>query len=105
MLGTKHDENKVRMDLIPPLPLQTIAEVFGVQANKYDEYKWDKGLEYSMLYSSAQRHLTSYWGGEIFDPETGISHVAHAVYNLLMIMDMEEIDHHDEKIKGRINYG
>lgn len=87
---TKSDQGKPRYDLIPPELLEEVAEVLTFGAAKYDAHNWARGAEYSRYYSACQRHLWAWWGGEDRDPETGLSHLAHAVCCVAFLMAYEE---------------
>jgi len=89
MAGYKHDKQKVRMDLLPHGPLTQVAEVMTYGAKKYEEYNWAYGMQYSRIYSAAQRHLFAWYQGEDEDPETELSHLAHAICNLLFLLQYE----------------
>lgn len=80
-MADKYDDDKVRMDLIPPEVLTAMAEVLTYGANKYDSHNWQMngGLEWSRVYSALQRHLNDFWSGEEVDQESGLSHLAHAM--------------------------
>lgn len=83
--GVKYDRGKLRYDLIPVTPLTAVTEVLTYGANKYKDRNWETGMPWGRAYAAAQRHLNSFWGGEELDPETGISHLAHAIVNLMFI--------------------
>jgi hypothetical protein len=84
----KFDSEKVRLDLLPVLPLIAVARVFQLGAKKYGEYNYAEGdgFEASRLYAAALRHLFAWWMGENNDIESGESHLAHAVCCILMLM-------------------
>ena len=87
----KHDQDKPRIDLIPPQAIIDIAEVLTYGAGKYDSHNWrdNGGLDYSRLYAAAQRHLLSFWDGQSLDKETGMSHLAHAACCIVFLMSYE----------------
>ena len=87
--GRKLDTGKPIVGLMPPRAILEIARVMTFGATKYDAYNWCKGLKYVRLYSAAQRHLLSWLAGNDNDDETGISHLAHACCNLMMILEFE----------------
>jgi len=62
----KFDSEKVRLDLLPALPLIAVARVFQFGAKKYGEYNYAEGdgLKASRLYAAALRHLFAWWTGE-----------------------------------------
>ena len=90
----KHDQDKPRIDLIPPQAIKDIAEVLTYGAKKYDAHNWrdNGGLAYSRVYAAAQRHLLSFWDGQSLDEETGMSHLAHAACCIVFLMSYETED-------------
>lgn len=76
--GVKHDQNKIRMDLLPWDAVVEIAKIFTFGASKYADRNWEKGFDWSRVYAALQRHLTMWFQGQDKDPETGKSHLAHA---------------------------
>ncbi len=56
-----------RYSLIPPVPLELLAEHYGKGAKKYDVHQWRKGYEYSKSYDALLRHLQAWWRGEDLD--------------------------------------
>lgn len=86
MTGTKFDKDKLPLDLLPETALEEVAKVLEFGAKKYQRYNWAKGIVFSRLYAAARRHLSAWQQGQDLDPETGISHVAHAAANMLFIL-------------------
>jgi|TARA_B110000503_G_scaffold131889_1_gene207166 hypothetical protein len=85
----KYDLNKAPLALVPPEALLQIADVLGFGANKYGVNNWRKdgeNTEWSRTYSSIQRHLNAFWSGEDLDSESGMSHIAHATTQLIILM-------------------
>lgn len=85
--GVKHDGGKARMSLLPNDPLVMIAEVLGFGADKYAAHNWRKGFDQSRLLDAALRHIFAYSDGEDLDPESGLSHIAHAGCCLVFLLD------------------
>ena len=85
MTGDKHDMGKPRYDLIPPEVLAGLAKIYTYGAGKYGERNCERGFDYGRLYAAAFRHMQSFWGGEDFDQESGLPHLDHAAWNLLML--------------------
>lgn len=85
--AVKADAGKLRYDLIPPFALEELARVFSYGAEKYGARNWEAGLDWGRLFAAAQRHLWSWWAGEDADEETGISHLAHAAWNCLALLE------------------
>lgn len=83
--GVKHDQDKLRMDLISPIALEEIAKVLTFGAKKYDAWNWSKGISFSRLLAATLRHTFAYMKGVDTDPESGISHISHAMVNLMFL--------------------
>ncbi len=82
----KHDSEKPRTDLLPPMALLEVAKVMTYGARKYEIGNWfKKGATYNRYYAACLRHMLQWQAGEDLDPETGISHIAHAASNLLFL--------------------
>lgn len=73
------------MNLIPAIAIVELSKVLTFGAEKYGDNNWSKGIEHSRLFAASLRHLYAYKGGELLDPETGISHVSHALCNLVFL--------------------
>lgn len=84
--GRKDDAGKVRLELLPLESLTEVARVLTFGANKYADHNWRKGFVWSRLIGAALRHTFSFARGEDNDPETGISHLAHATCCLLFLL-------------------
>jgi hypothetical protein len=87
--GRKDDGAKVRTDLLPPDVLLAIAAVLTVGAAKYGDRNWERGMAWSRCYGAALRHLFAWWQGEVADPETGLSHLAHTACCILFLLAYE----------------
>lgn len=88
--GTKYDGAKIRMDLLPFEALEAVAEVLTHGARKYSDNGWQtiEGKERRYL-AALLRHLAARERGEAYDPESGLSHAAHAATNALFILWFE----------------
>lgn len=84
--GTKHDDDKTPLSLLPFDALEEVGRVFQFGAKKYSPHNWRKGFQWSRLASACLRHTTAWIMGEDRDPETGYLHTAHAVCCLLMLI-------------------
>lgn len=87
--ATKYDEDKTRLELLPPEALIEIGKVLGYGAKKYNTDNWRNGFKWRRLVGSCLRHLMAWAGGEDKDPETGLSHLAHAGANILFLITHE----------------
>jgi hypothetical protein len=90
--GTKHDQGKVRMDLLPWGAVKEIGKVLTFGAGKYGDYNW-QGLhsekDQARIFAALHRHLLAWWEGETSDEETGLSHLAHAGCCILFLLWFE----------------
>ena len=86
MTGKKFDQDKPRMDLLDTCALVEVARVMTFGAKKYGDHNWRGGLTYGRLVAAALRHIFAFLAGEDNDPETGISHIAHAMCCLMMLL-------------------
>lgn len=75
-----------RYSLIPRKALDTITEVYHFGASKYASHNWRKGYEWSKSYDALQRHITAWWDREETDPESGLSHLAHAGFHIFALI-------------------
>lgn len=87
--GNKNDQEKIRTDLLPTMPLLKIAEVLTFGARKYADHNWRGGIQYSRLIGAALRHLLAFNDGEDKDPESNLSHLAHLGCCVLFLLEQE----------------
>lgn len=87
--GNKFDGEKVRLHLLPTEAIEEVGKVLTFGAMKYGERNWEKGLAWSRCFGAALRHLFAWWRGESLDPETGLSHMAHAACCVLFLLSYE----------------
>jgi hypothetical protein len=75
-------EGKPGVDQIPPELLLEWGEVFSYGEKKYARDNWKLGLEWHQFLGSALRHIYRWQLGEDRDPESGLPHLAHALWNI-----------------------
>lgn len=85
--GAQRDsgQEKPRFDLIPPLALERVADLYTRGAKTYGERNWEKGIPMSRCYASLLRHAFQFGQGD--DSE---DHLAGVVWNAFAIMHFEE---------------
>ena len=71
-----------------PKALGEVARVMAYGAVKYDRKNWAKCDDPERYVSATLRHIAAYQSGEKIDPESGMSHLAHAVCSLLFLEEM-----------------
>lgn len=86
--GRKNDLGKPQLDLIPVEALNALGEALAYGARKYDRANWAKGIQQSRLLAATLRHVSAYSSGQDLDPESGLSHVSHALCNLAFLAYM-----------------
>jgi hypothetical protein len=84
--GVKYDADKDPWHLLPTDAIREVVKVLAFGANKYAARNWENGMAFSRCYSASLRHLTAWWEGEDKDPETGISHLAHAMCCIMFLL-------------------
>jgi hypothetical protein len=90
-LGIKFDGRKPRWSLMPKGTVLQIIEVLEFGAAKYAENNWQhvpNGRQ--RYYDALMRHIESWWRGEKNDPESGLSHLAHAGCCLVFLMWLDQ---------------
>lgn len=87
--GVKHDTEKPDMSLLSSIAITKIAEVMTFGKRKYSAENWRGGIGYKRLLAAALRHIFAYLGGESSDPESGMSHLAHAACCIMMLLEFE----------------
>lgn len=85
--AVKHDDGKADWSLVPFESLEGMVKVLEFGAKKYDGWNWttNGGFSYMRVMRSCLRHLFAWSRGEDIDPESGLSHIHHAMCNLLFI--------------------
>lgn len=89
--NTKFDADKPRPELLPATALLEVVKVLTKGAEKYDDNNWREGEGSSTqrYLGALMRHVFAYSQGEDKDPETGLSHMAHAACNALFLLEAE----------------
>jgi len=87
LTGLKNDQGKCRVELLPTAPLLMIGDVLTFGAKKYADHNWRGGFDYSRLIGANLRHLLAFNDGEDYDPESGLSHMAHAGCCTLFLLE------------------
>lgn len=97
--GKKFDQGKPRMDLISHYSMIELAKVLSFGAEKYDSWNWSKGIVYSRVTAAVYRHMGAWNNREDKDPESNLSHLAHALCGLMFLVDYEvrNLNHLDDR--------
>ena len=87
--GIKHDKGKLQWHLFPFDAAGEIVKILMYGAKKYEKHNWMKIKDTTRYFDAAIRHLQAHNGGEAKDPESGMSHLAHAGCNILFLIWFE----------------
>jgi len=98
--GRKDDQNKPRLDLIPPEIIFALGTILDFGAKKYADRNWEKGMSWGRVFGAAMRHAWAWWGGKApttksflfgeLDGETGYSHLWHLACCVAFLIAYEE---------------
>lgn len=89
MKAEKDDTGKPSITMIPSGPLKDLAQVFMFGAKKYGKGNWKEGFVYSRLLDAVYRHMMAWFEGEDLDPESGLPHLSHATWGLVILRYFE----------------
>lgn len=96
--GRKFDGGKLQYGLVPPLALRETVKVLTYGAEKYEPDNWRRVPDGPRRYfDAAQRHIWAYKEGEMYDQETGVNHIAHAICCLMFMLDLDEGKYNETK--------
>lgn len=88
--GLHFDSEKNRLYLVPPEAMEAIGEIltYGCTKKKppYPERNWEKGILFSALLGSIERHIIAFKKGEDKDYESGIHPLKHALTDMAFIV-------------------
>jgi len=99
----KFDQDKLPLHLLSTEAMNQTAAVLAFGAEKYAEHNWRKGFVWSRPLSAAMRHITAFNAGEDRDPESGLSHLAHAACCIMFLLEFEKTSKHlDDRYKPEV---
>lgn len=88
---TAFGEKKPKMSDTPTVGIVEMGKVFTMGAGKYGRFNWRQHrVSSTVYYDAAQRHLLAWFEGENIDPESGLSHLAHVMACMNIILDAEK---------------
>ncbi len=94
--GKKFDQEKNRLELIPPEPIEELGWVYTKGAIKYADNNWLRGLKYTKVIGAIKRHLLAIEKGQDIDPEFQLLHAAHGAWSFLALVQFMK---HPERYK------
>jgi hypothetical protein len=84
--GGKKGTKSARYDLIPSDSLDEVAKVYGYGASIYAPRNWECGYAWGLSIAALERHVSAFKQRQDIDPESGLPHLAHAVFHCLSLM-------------------
>lgn len=86
--------HKPPLHLIPPAAELLESMVMALGAKKYGAFNWrTSSVKASIYVAAARRHLLQWFDGQDDDPESGVSHLAHARACLGILLDAIATNH------------
>lgn len=82
----RYDNNKIRLDLIPPILNEEIGKILTMGSNKYAPRNWELGMKWSRCIASLKRHLHSFEKGIDYDEESKELHLSHVIVNAMFLL-------------------
>ena len=89
--GTKHDSGKPDLSLLPQILITETAKAYMYGEKKYGRYNYEGGFESHRLLGACLRHVFAWNEGEERDPESGVSHLAHAAATIGMLLRCQQL--------------
>lgn len=87
-IGRKDDSEKPRFTLLPHRAIFEVVRVLEHGARRYGPDNWRKLEGFEVRYLDAlYRHLHAHLTGQVVDPDSGISHLAHVATNALFLLE------------------
>ena len=84
--GGMKGQKDVRLHAVPWESLAELGRVYAFGETKYDDYNFRKGYAWSLSYDALRRHLGAFWNREDRDGESGLHHMAHAVWHCITLL-------------------
>ena len=87
--GVKYDGGKPKLSLLPLQGVLEVAKVGAMGAKKYGDHNFRGGMALTRFLDAALRHQLAYLDGIDKDEESGLTHLAHAAWNLLAAIEQQ----------------
>jgi hypothetical protein len=82
--GIKYDTGKPDMTDIPLEAMWEMGRAFTYGQKKYGKNNYRNGMKVSRQLAAAVRHIYQHLSGETIDPESGVTHLGHALASIAM---------------------
>ena len=87
----KFDGGKADLSLNPLIAIEQMARAFMLGEKKYGRYNYTAGMDASRLIAATLRHVHQWQDGEDNDPESGASHLGHALACIAMLLHQQQL--------------
>lgn len=88
---SKYGSGRPRLDLLTLEALEEIARAAEYGTRKYAAWDWlDNAMPWADRARAVISHTMKWLGGENLDPESGLSHLAHAGCNIMFLLTYEK---------------
>ena len=101
--GGEKGSKPARYDLLPAVPLEMLARLYGKGAEKYAAHNWARGYDWSLSFAALQRHAWAFWSGEDTDPEMGLPHMTAVAFHAFALVHFATHDRYaafDDRYRG-----
>ena len=85
--GLRYNSDKIEISMTPNSLIYAVSKCFEYGAKKYAKDNWRRGMNWSIPYNCAMRHMMKFWEGEDLDEETGLSNLYHVACNVAMLIE------------------
>lgn len=80
--AVKNDDGKYDPTYLSQEMVELVSRVRAFGTKKYSRNNWKKGFKITRSLAAALRHIFAYLKGEDNDPESGLSHLGHAICSI-----------------------
>lgn len=91
--GLRFNSKKIEVTQCPRSVIYAIASVLMANSQKYGgkypDRNWERGMAFSTVMNSMQRHLDLRLCGEVYDKESGFPHTWHMATNAAFLVEYE----------------
>lgn len=95
--------SKPPLSAVPGGPLFQVGAALLYGGCKYGRHNYrPAGVRASVYFDAVMRHLWAWWEGEDLDPDSGVTHLAHACAGLMVFMDSEMAGNHTDDRPPRV---
>jgi hypothetical protein len=86
-VAARYNLGKTRPALMSTIAQWAIALDYTYGADKYEDNNWAKGMPWSDVMNSFERHYMLWKAGEDYDAESGLPHIFLAGWNMMTLID------------------